>query len=261
MLRPLISIIIPVYNGANYLREAIESALAQTYNNIEIIVINDGSIDETESIALSFGTTIRYFKKNNGGVASALNLGISEMRGEYFSWLSHDDLYKPEKIEKQIAELIKGNHKMVVWSDYDVINSEGKVIDSFTLYDENKKSDAFVLFSTFVHGCSLLIPVSLFKEIGLFNENLLTTQDYEMWIRALKAHYHFMHMNKALISSRRHSEQGQVTMRDLNRIETHKLFQWAIDYLGDDLQLSAEELDLVLGKRNMIIDSHKIIQL
>ena len=77
--------------------------MGQTYNNIEIIVVNDGSTDEgkTEKIALSYGQ-IRYYRKENGGVASALNYGIREMKGEYFSWLSHDDLYMPNKVEKQV---------------------------------------------------------------------------------------------------------------------------------------------------------------
>ena len=92
---PLISIVIPVYNGSNYLREAIDSALRQTYKNIEVLVINDGSNDNgaTARIAKSYGKKIRYFEKPNGGVATALNMGIQKMRGEYFSWLSHDDLY------------------------------------------------------------------------------------------------------------------------------------------------------------------------
>ena len=75
---PKVSIIIPVYNGANYLRDAINSALNQTYKNIEIIVVNDGSNDNgrTDEIALSYGNKIKYIKKKNGGVASALNVGI-----------------------------------------------------------------------------------------------------------------------------------------------------------------------------------------
>ena len=75
---PLVSIVIPVYNGANYLREAIDSALAQTYSNVEIIVVNDGSDDggATRDIALSYGDKIRYFAKDNGGVSTALNVGI-----------------------------------------------------------------------------------------------------------------------------------------------------------------------------------------
>ena len=102
--KPLVSIIIPVYNGDLYLKEAIQSCLNQTYSNIEIIVVNDGSTDGGKSaqIAKEFEGQIRYFEKENGGVSSALNYGISKMRGEWFSWLSHDDLYLPEKIEKQI---------------------------------------------------------------------------------------------------------------------------------------------------------------
>ena len=106
---PLVSIVIPVYNGANYMREAIDSALAQTYSNIEIIVVNDGSNDggATRDIALSYGDKIRYFEKENGGVSTALNLGIKNMRGKYFSWLSHDDVYLPEKIQVEIDALRK----------------------------------------------------------------------------------------------------------------------------------------------------------
>ena len=92
MNNPKVSIIIPCYNGEKYLKNAIDSALSQSYENIEVIVVNDGSEDDTEKIALEYGKKIRYFKKKNGGVSSALNLGIKEMEGEYFSWLSHDEL-------------------------------------------------------------------------------------------------------------------------------------------------------------------------
>jgi len=112
---PLVSIVIPVYNGSNFLKEAIQSALSQTYNNIEIIVVNDGSNDnnKTEQIALSFKNKIRYLKKNNGGVSSALNLGIRKMNGDFFSWLSHDDLYEKDKIQNQI-EYFLDNPKLNV---------------------------------------------------------------------------------------------------------------------------------------------------
>src|SRR5256885_962105 len=96
-MKPLVSIVIPVYNGSNFLRQAIDSALAQTYQNREIIIVNDGSRDDgkTEAAALSYGDKIRYAAKPNGGCGSALNHGIGLMRGDYFSWLSHDDVYYP----------------------------------------------------------------------------------------------------------------------------------------------------------------------
>ena len=78
--------------------EAIDSALSQIYKNIEVIVVNDGSKDNAEEIALSYGDKIRYLKKENGGGLSALNFGIWEMKGEYFSWLSHDNKYDCHKI-------------------------------------------------------------------------------------------------------------------------------------------------------------------
>ena len=105
MKNPKVSIIIPVYNGEMYIKEAIDSALAQTYKNFEVIVVNDGSSDKTDEICKSYGSKIRYFKKENGGVSTALNLGIKKMNGEYFSWLSHDDLYLPNKIKEQINYL------------------------------------------------------------------------------------------------------------------------------------------------------------
>ena len=103
MFHPKISIVILVYNGANFLSQAIDTALAQTYDNIEIIVVNDGSNDDgaTGQVALSYGDKINYFSKPNGGVSSALNYAIEKMQGDYFSWLSHDDLYEPEKKSKR----------------------------------------------------------------------------------------------------------------------------------------------------------------
>ena len=110
-MKPRVSIIIPVYNGTNYMRDAIDSALNQTYENCEVIVVNDGSNDEgaTDAAARSYGDRIRYFKKENGGVATAVNYGIQQMTGEYAAWLSQDDIFTPDKIEKQIhAALASG---------------------------------------------------------------------------------------------------------------------------------------------------------
>lgn len=130
--RPLVSIIIPVYNGGNYLKLAIESALAQTYKNIEVLVINDGSTDnDTRKIALSYGDKIRYFEKENGGVSSALNYGITLMNGEWFSWLSHDDEYFPDKIEKQIKLVRTINEsdvdRTLIYSSFVLIDSNGRM--------------------------------------------------------------------------------------------------------------------------------------
>ncbi|OJV90496.1 MAG: hypothetical protein BGO43_06515 [Gammaproteobacteria bacterium 39-13] len=214
---PKVSIIIPVYNGENYLREAINSALDQTYPNIEIIVINDGSRDDgaTERIALSFGDKIRYFNKPNGGVASALNLGISHMTGDYFSWLSHDDLYVSEKIGYQIKALSEiDSDRVVLYSNYSIFTTDpDKDTACYMKGVSPEKFRYWITFENCLHGCTLLIPKAAFAECGLFNENLLTTQDYDLWFRIAEK-YQFIHLPAHLVKSRSHQEQGSITMKE-----------------------------------------------
>ena len=188
---PLVSIVIPVYNGSNYMRKAIDSALAQTYTNIEVIVVNDGSTDNTDEIARSYGDKIRYFSKENGGVSTALNLAIENMNGEYFSWLSHDDVYLPEKIESQINILKNLDDKTtVIYSGYKYIDENNNVLDEvkfekrFALADLNKP--LFPLFHMQLSGCTLLIHISHFQRVGGFDTSLRTTQDYDLWFRILR---------------------------------------------------------------------------
>ncbi len=215
---PMISIVIPVYNGANYLREAIDSALAQTYNNFEILVINDGSDDggNTEAAALSYGDRIRYFAKENGGVATAVNLGIREMRGEYFSWLSHDDLYASDKLAVQIQALRdRGLCEAVVYSDFDYLDMDsGRVTSSQWLkqYPQQcMENSIFPVLYGLIHGCSLLIHRSHFQRIGVFDESLLTTQDYDLWFRLLYDQ-RSVFVPRSLVCGRLHPEQGSHTM-------------------------------------------------
>jgi glycosyltransferase involved in cell wall biosynthesis len=225
--RPKVSIVIPVYNGANYLREAIDSALAQTYENVEIIVVNDGSTDggKTEETAKSYSDKLRYLRKDNGGVASALNLGIKEMRGEYFSWLSHDDVYYPNKVEVQINYLKNENNKNVIlYSDYDLIDSQSNIVKTEKIKHVEPQNFRYALImSNPINGCTALVPRSCFDGAGTFDESLKTTQDYDLWFRMAKK-YDFMHLPKTLIQSRVHAEQGTVTLSSIHATESNNYF-------------------------------------
>ena len=190
--------------------EAIDSALAQTYPNIEILVINDGSKDNgtTRNIALSYGEKIRYFEKENGGVASALNLGIKEMKGEYFSWLSHDDEYFANKIEKQIDLLSKlTDKKVVLYSDTEYIDENSEFISYFRCmhYLPDNFRPAFIK-DGIINGCTLLVPRICFEICGVFDTKLKTTQDYDLWFRISKK-FDFIHQPEILIRSRIHENQ------------------------------------------------------
>jgi glycosyltransferase involved in cell wall biosynthesis len=205
---PKVSIIIPVYNGSNYLHEAIESALSQTYPNIEVLVVNDGSNDngKTDSIARSFEQKIRYFEKPNGGVASAVNLGIREMDGEYFSWLIHDDMHLPDKIEKQLDFLKNAPPNSIVFSDYEVIDSTGKVI-STRINKCIRPMWLEIIYSFPVNMCTILIPKACFDKVGFFNETLLATQDNDMAFR-LSNFFPFVYLPEIVMRSRRTIASG-----------------------------------------------------
>lgn len=228
---PKVSVIIPVYNGFNYLQEAIESALGQTYKNIEIIIVNDGSDDngKTESIALSYGNEIRYYCKENGGTATALNVGIENMQGEYFSWLSHDDAYYPEKISMQI-EYLKNqpSKKIVLYSDFTYIDEKFKIIQHIKLpeYGPEMFRPVFIQ-GGFINGCTLLIPKICFESCGLFSTKLKITQDYDLWFK-ISEKYEFHHVAKLLVYSRIHKDQDTLKHSNIRSDEANLLY---IDFL------------------------------
>ena len=211
---PLVSIVIPVYNGANFLAEAIDSALAQTYRNLEVIVVNDGSTDggATERIACSYGDKIRYFSKPNGGVSSALNLGIEKMKGEYFSWLSHDDLYAPDKIEYQVNQLagVGDRTSVIALCGSGLIDAEGKrlIKTKRDLYGLISSDRMFSLYCKdyVINGCALLIPKSAFVKYGAFID-LRFQQDMECWVRFILNGYSFICGKEKYSFTRIHSGQ------------------------------------------------------
>lgn len=226
MYTPKVSIIIPAYNASNYLAEAIDSALAQTYPNVEIIVINDGSKDDnaTEKVALSYGDKIRYFHKENGGSSSALNTGIANMTGEWFSWLSHDDLYVPVKIQKQLEYMGSLNidesdlPRHIFFSASELIDGNGKTIRHFSKESAIKLSETVASFPHNgyliaeptvynFHGCSCLVHKDAFLQVGCFDEKLRLLNDLDMWYRLYAADYKVHYIPEPLVKGRVHAKQ------------------------------------------------------
>ncbi len=210
---PLVSIVIPVYNGENYMREAIDSAINQTYSNIEIIVVNDGSTDNTEQIALEYGEKIRYFSKENGGVSSALNLGLKEMNGEYFQYLPHDDLILPDKIEKQInAVIASGKSEAIVWSDWEMYLQNENVVKRVDIpyeYGDISKitKGIYPLLFNFITIVTVLFPKKYLDMAGEFDISLFTSQDYDMMFRTFQGR-DTIYINEPTVRYRWHDSQG-----------------------------------------------------
>ncbi|MGN0486970.1 MAG: glycosyltransferase family 2 protein [Acutalibacteraceae bacterium] len=249
--QPLVSIVIPVYNGSNYLAEAIDSALAQTYQNIEILVVDDGSTDggKTEEIARSYGEKIRYIKKENGGSSSALNEGIRNMRGDWFSWLSHDDLYYPDKVSCQIEALCALNlpdgeqYRHIFFSACDFIDAKGDYIKKAKSQDgerllreiEAHPAGAYFIAQPTVYnfyGCGWLIHRKAFEEVGAFDEKLRLINDMDMLYRLYSGGFTVHYEPKALIMGRLHS--GQISRSigfSYHNAEQDMFWQRSLDYL------------------------------
>lgn len=217
-----VSIIIPVYNGSNYMREAIDSALAQDYSIFEVIVVNDGSTDgnKTEQIAKSYGSKIRYFYKENGGVSSALNLGIKNSNGEWISWLSHDDIYPKDKLSKLLKILEKHKEAKFIYGKAFYIDENGKSHEK-GIYDWKQKKDIPLirqfLESNKISGCATIVHKDVFKKVGYFNPENKTAQDYEMWMM-ISVYFKMYRSPHIAVKSRWHKDMGTVTMaRENNR--------------------------------------------
>ncbi len=241
---PKVSIIIPAYNAADYLADAIDSALAQTYKNIEILVINDGSKDDgaTEKVALSYGDKIRYFKKENGGVSTALNLGIEKMEGDYFSWLSHDDIYLPQKIEKQVS-LIETEKDIILCSG-SLMDSEKKPIPHRTKTVE-KALNGRELFGEFLHGYALnglgfLIPRKVFEKVGMFDETMRYLQDLDLWLRMMWYDFRFVCHKDMLVVSRVHKNQTTNLMNDIFDVDREFLAKKHLNEISKALNKETE---------------------
>ena len=229
---PLVSIIIPVYNGDNFLSEAINSALNQSYKNTEIIVVNDGSTDDgkTEEIIRSYGDKVRYIRKENGGSSSALNVGIRNMNGDYFSWLSHDDVYYPDRT-KRLVELLEGKDikKTVSICGFELIDEQGiEIFYPKKFFAGNLSAEQMLdrIQKGFnINGCGICISKNIMKEVGFFDETLRYVNDTDYWYRLINLSTDFICTDERLVGSRIHDGQVSVTSRDLYHVENRKILQ------------------------------------
>lgn len=201
---------IPTYNRADLLPQAIESALNQTHGNREVIVIDDGSADNTSDVCRKYEAErqISYIRKPNGGIASALNRGILEMHGEWFKWLSSDDYLEPEAVELLLRKA-QDTRARVVYSSYRLVDANGKLVGLHPERDRDYPSFAAELVRRHIgNGSSTLIHRSVFRKVGFFDEGLKAGEDYDFWLRACLLHrYRFRCVEAYTLNYRVHEKQ------------------------------------------------------
>jgi glycosyltransferase involved in cell wall biosynthesis len=209
-----VSIVIPVYNAEKYIMECVESALSQSFKDIEIIAIDDGSSDRSLEILKKFADKIKIISKENGGTSSALNAGIKIMTGDWFKWLSADDVLYPNAIEELILESnkVKNKENCIFYSSYDIIDSYGKIIKHFIEPNYNSlisfDLNVILLDHHIGNGTTSLISKSAIDQFGKFDEHIGFAEDYELWLRYCLLHNCRLHLvPKILAKYRVHETQ------------------------------------------------------
>ena len=184
---PRVSVIVPTFNCARYLSRALDSALAQTFRDYEILVVDDGSTDETRELVDRYGGKVRYFYQANGGLSSARNLALSKASGEFIAYLDADDMWYPQKLETQVEFLDRNQDCGLVHSDVTVIDEMDQVI-YFQVNKERGRevpqggSMRALLQENHVLILTVLERRDCIERVGTFDERLKETQDYLHWM-------------------------------------------------------------------------------
>jgi glycosyltransferase involved in cell wall biosynthesis len=204
---PIVSVIIPAYNQGSYLKECIDSVLDQTFQNLEAIIVDDGSTDNTRFVATQYSDSrVRYIYQSNKGLSGARNTGIKNANGSYITYLDSDDLFLPQKIELLLEKLESNRELGFVAGQAVLIDETGKKIGE--VFDASPpKNPIEFLFGNPLHVGSILIKTEWQNRVGFFDENLRSYEDWDMWLRLAKAGCKMGWVAKPVSLYRFHSNQ------------------------------------------------------
>jgi len=221
MIEGIVSVMMPAYNAEIYIAQAIESVLAQSYMQWELVIVNDGSTDNTAEIVKEFDDPrIIYIYQENLGLSAARNTGIRNSRTEIIALLDSDDLWEPEFLEIMLGLIERHPDAAAVYCGFQYIDAQGqdigipscKVIPPETVYE------TFICEGNWLAPCAVVFRRRLAQEVGLFDESLMAVEDADLWIR-LSALHHFIGLPKVLVKYRRHDSNMS---KDPHRMVTAK---------------------------------------
>jgi glycosyltransferase involved in cell wall biosynthesis len=188
---PKVSVIIPNYNYAKYIAETIDSVLAQTYPNLEVIVVDDGSKDDSLKILRSYGDKITVIEQKNQGVARARNIGTAYSNGEYIAFLDADDVWLPEKLERQMEKFFANEEIGFVHCSMTFISPNGDIIGENRNGMEGNVAGEFLRLRRGVvvgAGSTGIVKRNIFDEVGGFDTRLSTSADWDFCYRLARNH-------------------------------------------------------------------------
>lgn len=235
----LVSVIIPTFNCADFLVEAIRSVVAQTYQNIEIIVVDDGSTDHTESALQQFGDRVRFFRQERGGPSAARNLGILQAQGELIAFLDADDLWRPTKLARQVEYMRDHPEAVLVYTDFTRGPKPGSNNESrLRVFKPRDPADPFhaLLEENFIATPTVLVKREALARSGLFDPTLKGSEDFDLWLRLAQAHRQrsvgFGFVNEILVDVRHHTANTSRSVeftREQIRAAQIMLARWSDD--------------------------------
>lgn len=187
---PKVSVIIPTYNREKYLPEAIDSVLNQTFQDFELIIVDDGSTDNTKEILKPYLSKIRYIYQKNKGPSAARNTGIRYSTGEWIAFLDADDIWLLYKLKLQVKYLEEHPDIALVYADLGVFNEKGVIEKNHYLSRKISRPTGYIfqelVMRPLISTITVMVRKSIFDTVGLFSEDLLIGEDYELWLRIAK---------------------------------------------------------------------------
>ena len=210
-MNPLVSVVIPVFNGERFLREAVQSVLDQQYAPLEIIIVDDGSTDGTATVARSLPATVRYLHQPNQGPAAARNRGIEQAQGGLIAFADADELWPPAKLEFQLPYLISDPAVEIVMGRVQLLSETGLTESAFSVN----------------LGCAV-IRKSVFDRVGLFDETMRYSEDVDWFMRARESGAAIMTIDAVTLFYRQH-EQNMTRGKSTSELNVLKALKRSLD--------------------------------
>lgn len=242
--KPLVSVIMPAYNAANTISESIESVLSQTYSNWELIIVDDGSLDQTKPISEQYAIKDSRIKvlplSKNGGLPNARNQGILNACGTLIAFLDSDDLWHDTKLGVQVEFHQMNPTVLISHTDFVAFNASGVINRPFKWLTEPDKYKQGIIFPSVCYKNPIgILTVMLYKdllvEVGKFDSSLWTLEDQDLWIRIAKKNIYFGYINKKLAYYR--YNENSITHKIGKYKQAYKLFLKRIKYPEVDINL------------------------
>ena len=207
-----VSVVLTCYNGARWISKAIKSILAQTYEDFELVIIDDGSKDNSKEIVTSHlgDEWVRYIYQENRGFSAAVNRGIKESSGSLIGFIGQDDLWMPNKLELQVKYLNEHKDVDLVHSNYCSVDSEERIIEVRDVKIPNlsskKKVVEHLFLNNFIGFETVLVKRKCFDELGFFDERMVGFSDHDIWLR-LAGNFNSGYLDLPLVKKRQHEFQ------------------------------------------------------